>query len=550
MNTLRRQILALFILIATVFLFAVGYTLFLLQQIGSDLDELNLIYLPLSEDITQLESHTQKLVISTNGQHLIDERNMEGIKSNLRIVQRRLKRIDYLIKGLLEKERDLQELEKDIQLFQTQLHTLENYIQELERNQNSENMHRYFYTQTHLHVLSKKMIASCSNSIFNLGQKSSISRDRAFSIGGGLGFVSLLLTIILSTIALRILAPIQKLTTQVQLIGKGDYSIRLPLSDFSGEEIAVLASEINHMAQAVWERDQSLSKRADELNTLSMQLEKVLHSISSGIIVVRDNIIQLINPVATQDWDLQPQQSLPSFLCELEHGIYEEIAIGQNICNITVVPLQTKETLYSIRIVTDIVANRKQLQRSERLALVGRLLAQVTHEVRNPLSSMHLNAEMLEDEELSQEGLEIVTGLIYEIRRLEQITERYLNISRRPPIQIESIHLSDFFSTWKQEQKVFWENYQCDCQIDVPIELFVHADKNVLRRVLLNLLKNALEANCSMIHISMMQQSRVVELCFQDNGDGLEDKDTIFEAFYTTKSKGTGLGLVICRQEI
>ena len=59
MNTLRRQILALFILIATVFLIAVVYTLILLQQIGTDLDQLNQIYIPLSEDIVQLEANTQ-----------------------------------------------------------------------------------------------------------------------------------------------------------------------------------------------------------------------------------------------------------------------------------------------------------------------------------------------------------------------------------------------------------------------------------------------------------------------------------------------------------
>ena len=183
-------------------------------------------------------------------------------------------------------------------MFQVQLDVLENIIEELKTHQNSELIHQYFYTQT-ICMFFPKMIASCSNSIFNLGQKSSLSRDRAFSIGGGLGFVSLLLTIILSTIALRILAPF-KSTTPSSIDWKGSYSIRLPMSDFSGEEIAVLASEINQMAQAVLERDQSLSKQADELNTLSMQLEKVLHSIASGIIVVRNDIIQLINPVATK----------------------------------------------------------------------------------------------------------------------------------------------------------------------------------------------------------------------------------------------------------
>ena len=109
---------------------------------------------------------------------------------------------------------------------------------------------------------------------------------------------------------------------------------------------------------------------------------------------------------------------------------------------------------------------------------------------------MHLNAEMLEDEELTQEGLEIVTGLIYEIRRLEQITERYLNLSRRPPIVIERVNLHSFLILLGTGTKrIFEQRYRSECLVDIEGELFVNIDKNVMRRTLLNLAKNALEAN-------------------------------------------------------
>ena len=549
MNTLRRQILALFILIATVFLISVVYTLILLQQIGTDLDQLNQIYIPLSEDIVQLEANTKKLFIDT--QDSLRIRDLEGFDIDIRNVQRRLKRIAYLLQGMTNKGTDVQALERDIELFQSQLDELRNIFEQIQQKNSASDIHRYVYLQTHLHVLSKKMLASSSNFIINLGQKASSSRNRAYSVGGSLGFIALLLTIVLSTIALRILSPIQQLTTQVQLIGKGDYSIRLPISHVSGQEITVLAREINHMAQAVLERDQSLQTRADELNTLSIQLEKVLRSISSGIIVVQNSTIQLINPVAQQDWNVDNGGTLPVPLQQFAIGDFEEVDVGSDIYNITVVPLQNDELLYSIRKVTEVVQNRKKLQRSERLALVGRLLAQVTHEVRNPLSSMHLNAEMLEDEELTQEGLEIVTGLIYEIRRLEQITERYLNLSRRPPIVIERVNLHSFLIRWVQEQKEFFEQrYRSECLVDIEGELFVNIDKNVMRRTLLNLAKNALEANCSKIVLSIEHNEDGIELLVRDDGEGVQAKEGIFEAFYTTKSKGTGLGLAICRQEI
>ena len=115
------------------------------------------------------------------------------------------------------------------------------------------------------------------------------------------------------------------------------------------------------MAEAVLERDQSLQTRADELNTLSIQLEKVLRSISSGIIVVQNSTIQLINPVAQQDWGVNNGGTLPIPLQQFAIGDFEEVDVGGDIYNITVVPLQNDELLYSIRKVTEVVQNRKKI---------------------------------------------------------------------------------------------------------------------------------------------------------------------------------------------
>ena len=83
------------------------------------------------------------------------------------------------------------------------------------------------------------------------------------------------------------------------------------------------------------------------------------------------------------------------------------------------------------------------LARSERLALVGQMLAQITHEVRNPLNAMSLHAELLA-EELADRGIEgdpraILGTISTEIGRLEQVTARYLDLSRR----LSLIHISE-----------------------------------------------------------------------------------------------------------
>ena len=86
--------------------------------------------------------------------------------------------------------------------------------------------------------------------------------------------------------------------------------------------------------------------------------------------------------------------------------------------------------------------------------------------------------------------------------------------------------------------------------MDVNEKIYVDVDENVLRRTLLNLIKNAMEASCSQITIVAYSKSEYIELFIQDDGEGLQDIEGVFDAFYTTKSKGTGLGLAICRQEI
>ena len=71
-----------------------------------------------------------------------------------------------------------------------------------------------------------------------------------------------------------------------------------------------------------------------------------------------------------------------------------------------------------------------------------------------------------------------------------------------------------------------------------------------MRRTLLNLAKNALEANCSKIVLSIEHNEDGIELLVKDDGEGIQTKKGIFEAFYTTKSKGSGLGLSIVNKII
>jgi len=200
--------------------------------------------------------------------------------------------------------------------------------------------------------------------------------------------------------------------------------------------------------------------------------------------------------------------------------------------------------------------NRERLARSERLALVGQMLAQITHEVRNPLNAMSLNAELL-DEELAhlpepnqKEAREMLETLTSELVRLEAVTEHYLDLARRPRPSIEPTDLAALVA---EVSRLLDEELrragvsltlEADNVGDVPI------DGNQIRRVMLNVVRNASEAGATQIGISLWRTEDEVRITVSDDGPGMDEEtaERALDPFFSTKATGTGLGLAITRQ--
>lgn len=220
----------------------------------------------------------------------------------------------------------------------------------------------------------------------------------------------------------------------------------------------------------------------------------------------------------------------------------------------------------------------RRLIRGERLAAVGQLAAQVTHEIRNPLSSVALNVELLEDEfaGASVEAQQLLRKITAEIDRLTAITEDYLGLVRRKlpervptDLAAELAGLLDFMGEELSAAGI-------DVVTDIPGPAWVLGDAGQLRQVFINLLRNAKEAlvgkpsdtgdlgdlvdptpgdlsdpvRTPRIAVRMRAAGGVVRVAVEDNGPGLPavDVDKVFEAFFTHKPQGTGLGLAIVQQ--
>jgi signal transduction histidine kinase len=196
-------------------------------------------------------------------------------------------------------------------------------------------------------------------------------------------------------------------------------------------------------------------------------------------------------------------------------------------------------------------AQGEALVRSERLAAIGRIAAQITHEIRNPLSSISLNAEELG--ERAPEARELCDAIVREVDRLAAITEEYLRFARLPKPQVHRADLNDTVRDLLDFVRPELEASGVQVEPSLSPELpRVLADVAQLRQLLLNLLRNAREAMPSGGRLRVLTRGgeSSVEVEISDTGAGIppERKARIFDPFFTTKARGTGLGLAMAQE--
>lgn len=204
-------------------------------------------------------------------------------------------------------------------------------------------------------------------------------------------------------------------------------------------------------------------------------------------------------------------------------------------------------------------AAQEELLVAERMATVGRLSLKVAHEVRNPISAIELNAEMLEDIVRGRSGpeMEEASGLVAAIRdqvnALDALTEEYLAFARFPRAHFEEESINQLVQELAEFVRPVATRQGLTIHVatdpGVPV---MEVDRGLLRQAVLNLVKNGLEAlsRGGALTIASRRDGATVEIVVSDTGPGIpaEVAGRLFEPFFTTKPQGTGLGLSIARQ--
>ncbi|MBN2297467.1 MAG: PAS domain S-box protein [Deltaproteobacteria bacterium] len=204
--------------------------------------------------------------------------------------------------------------------------------------------------------------------------------------------------------------------------------------------------------------------------------------------------------------------------------------------------------------ITDKKALTEKLIQAEKLAAVGQMSAHVAHEIRNPLTSVLLHSELLEDElgegGDKEEASELLHIIQKEIDRLSQITDEYLSYARLPHPKKQPVDPEKETAAVLSMLLPELSRRNIESSITCPDRLpNIMIDRGQFKQLLINLIKNAEDAMPSggTLELSLMGIKDNFLLLVKDTGYGIpqEIARRIFDPYFTTKDNGTGLGLAL-----
>lgn len=200
--------------------------------------------------------------------------------------------------------------------------------------------------------------------------------------------------------------------------------------------------------------------------------------------------------------------------------------------------------------VTEKAKMQEQLRMSDRLSIVGELAAGIAHEIRNPMTALKGFIQLLKPSIKPEHSMyyDVITS---ELARIDSIINEFLILAKPQEIRFQEKDVCQIMretvDLLSAQAVLYNVQFNTDYEANLP---FVYCEPNQLKKVFINLIKNAIEVmpNGGQITITINKtEEQNVQICIQDEGMGIpKDKiKKLGEPFYTTKEKGTGLGLMV-----
>src|SRR5579864_688250 len=387
-----------------------------------------------------------------------------------------------------------------------------------------------------------------------------------------------LLALVISTVLAAVvsgatLAPLRDISLQLDRISAGQYDPPSPeVRGFAGG-----ADELGQVSRKITQVGQQLRGVHEIFSTLRENMDSVMAGLEDGLLLfTRDARAVMVSPAAEKFLGapaghflgrrvheiFPPGHPLREVL-HMEGDELSEIAAetdlktveGVRRVSVSVQAIQENGermgALVTLRDLDSIESINTQLQVSERLAALGRITAGVAHEVKNPLNSMRLWLENLKESlpaEPDSGSQQAVQVLDKEIDRLDAVVKRFLDFTRPMDIRLEATQLADVLKEVIEIAKPQLQKAKIHVAQLLPIDVpEVYVDRALLKQAVLNLVLNAVEAMPAggQLRLMLSRRGEMAEITVGDTGKGIptENRQKIFQLFFTTRPGGSGIGL-------
>ena len=433
-------------------------------------------------------------------------------------------------------------------------------------------------------------LAESVQDVFQDYQKLSYSRD-SLKVIFSITLTLVLMLAILTAVAIGFLLsrklsePLALLAEGTKKIAKGNFKTMLP--EKGKDELGVLVRSFNSMTRQLDQATQTSENNQIRLESARSYLETVLAHLSSGVIVINDdmeiksfniaaskilqidlskNTNQLITSISNKnkllnDFVVSIQEEIKAASSKKHFEIIKQFEIkyekNNQILSLQITPLPQNKVKNYVLMIDDITM-MIQAQRDAAWSEVARRLA---HEIKNPLTPIQLSAERIKHKlgsKLNKEDTDIldkaVSTIVNQVDAMKTMVNEFSEYARAPKLNLE---LTDINETIKEISHLF-EN----SGIKITTTLLkglpkIKVDVNMMRQVLINLIQNAQDAMINntkkpSIKINTNKYKNYLILSIEDNGPGFSADilKKAFEPYVTTKSHGTGLGLAIVKKII
>ena len=433
-------------------------------------------------------------------------------------------------------------------------------------------------------------LAESVQDVFQDYQKLSYSRD-SLKVIFSITLTLVLMLAILTAVAIGFLLsrklsePLALLAEGTKKIAKGNFKTMLP--EKGKDELGVLVRSFNSMTRQLDQATQTSENNQIRLESARSYLETVLAHLSSGVIVINDdmeiksfniaaskilqidlskNTNQLITSISNKnkllnDFVVSIQEEIKAASSKKHFEIIKQFEIkyekNNQVLSLQITPLPQNKVKNYVLMIDDITM-MIQAQRDAAWSEVARRLA---HEIKNPLTPIQLSAERIKHKlgsKLNKEDTDIldkaVSTIVNQVDAMKTMVNEFSEYARAPKLNLE---LTDINETIKEISHLF-EN----SGIKITTTLLkglpkIKVDVNMMRQVLINLIQNAQDAMINntkkpSIKINTNKYKNYLILSIEDNGPGFSADilKKAFEPYVTSKSHGTGLGLAIVKKII